>query len=66
MRLFLDLNGLRRHLVQVYGHTGRPSIDTELTIRMLIVGYCFGIRSGVAVDRLVYGFPLLSQNALDF
>jgi len=26
-------------------HTGRPSIDPELMIRMLIIGYCFGIRS---------------------
>jgi transposase len=25
---------------------GRPSVDPELMIRMLIVGYCFGIRSG--------------------
>ena len=25
--------------------SGRPSIDPELMIRMLIVGYCFGIRS---------------------
>jgi Transposase domain (DUF772) len=24
---------------------GRPSVDPELMIRMLIVGYCFGIRS---------------------
>ena len=28
-----------------YSHTGRPSIDPQLLIRMLIVGYCFGIRS---------------------
>jgi hypothetical protein len=28
-----------------YSHTGRPSIDPELMVRMLIVGYCFGIRS---------------------
>jgi transposase len=28
-----------------YSHTGRPSIDPALMIRMLIVGYCFGIRS---------------------
>ena len=28
-----------------YSETGRPSIDPELMIRMLIVGYCFGIRS---------------------
>jgi len=26
-------------------HTGRPSIDPELMMRMLIIGYCFGIRS---------------------
>jgi transposase len=42
---FLDLSDLRRHLVSFYSHTGRPSIDPELMIRMLIVGYCFGIRS---------------------
>src|SRR4030081_1877954 len=28
-----------------YSAIGRPSIDPELLIRMLIVGYCFGIRS---------------------
>jgi len=42
---FLDLSDLRRHLLPFYSHTGRPSIDPELLIRMLIVGYCFGIRS---------------------
>src|SRR4051794_14688026 len=42
---FLDLSELRKHLVGFYSHTGRPSIDPELLIRMLIVGYCFGIRS---------------------
>jgi transposase len=42
---FLDLSDLRRHLAPFYSHTGRPSVDPELTIRMLIVGYCFGIRS---------------------
>ncbi len=42
---FLDLGELRRHLAPFYSHTGRPSIDPELMIRMLIVGYCFGIRS---------------------
>jgi transposase len=42
---FLDLAELRRHLAPFYSHTGRPSIDPELMIRMLIVGYCFGIRS---------------------
>jgi transposase len=42
---FLDLGGLRRHLSPFYSSIGRPSIDPELMIRMLIVGYCFGIRS---------------------
>ncbi|HEU4600769.1 MAG TPA: IS1182 family transposase [Steroidobacteraceae bacterium] len=41
----LDLDSLREHLAPFYSHTGRPSIDPELMIRMLIVGYCFGIRS---------------------
>lgn len=41
----LDLSELRQHLADYYSHTGRPSIDPELMIRMLIVGYCYGIRS---------------------
>lgn len=42
---FLDLDDLRAHLAAFYSHTGRPSVDPELMMRMLIVGYCFGIRS---------------------
>ncbi|GGL81674.1 hypothetical protein GCM10011392_40360 [Wenxinia marina] len=42
---FVDLGGIRRHLEPFYSGTGRPSIDPELMIRMLLVGYCFGIRS---------------------
>src|SRR6185436_12508161 len=42
---FFDLGELRHHLAAFYSHTGRPSIDPELMIRMLIIGYCFGIRS---------------------
>lgn len=41
----LDLRDLRRHLADYYSHTGRPSIDPELMIRVLFVGYCYGIRS---------------------
>jgi len=41
----LDLAPLRQHLSSFYSHTGRPSVDPELMIRMLIVGYCYGIRS---------------------
>jgi transposase len=42
---FLDLRDLRQSLTEYYSHTGRPSIDPELMMRMLIIGYCFGIRS---------------------
>lgn len=42
---FIDLSGLRAHLRPFYSTTGRPSVDPELMIRMLLVGYCFGIRS---------------------
>jgi len=42
---FLDLSDLRQHLAPYYSHTGRPSVDPELMIRMLIIGYCLGIRS---------------------
>ena len=41
----LDLRELRKHLEDFYSNTGRPSIDPELMIRMLIVGYSYGIRS---------------------
>ena len=42
----LDLSALRQHLADYYSQTGRPSsIDPELLIRMLIIGYCYGIRS---------------------
>jgi len=42
---FVDLSELRRDLAPFYSTLGRPSIDPELMIRMLIVGYCLGIRS---------------------
>ena len=42
---FVDLTSVRAHLADFYSHTGRPSVDPELLIRMLLVGYCFGIRS---------------------
>jgi transposase len=41
----LDRSALRQHLAPFYSSTGRPSVDPELMIRMLIIGYCFGIRS---------------------
>lgn len=41
----LDLGWVHKELEPHYSHTGRPSIDPELMIRMLIVGYVFAIRS---------------------
>lgn len=41
----LDLSDLRHSLADFYSPTGRSSIDPELMTRMLIVGYCYGIRS---------------------
>jgi transposase len=42
---FVELDDLRRELAGFYSNIGRPSIDPELMIRMLLIGYCFGIRS---------------------
>lgn len=39
------LAGLREKLQPFYSEIGRPSIDPELMLRMLIVAYCYGIRS---------------------
>jgi transposase len=42
---FVDLSDVRSFLAPYYSSTGRPSVDPELMIRMLLVGYCMGIRS---------------------
>ena len=39
------LTDLHAQLKPFYSDIGRPSVDPELMIRMLLVGYCFGIRS---------------------
>ena len=41
----LDLSWIYKDLAPYYSHTGRPSIDPVLMMRMLIVGYVFAIRS---------------------
>jgi transposase len=41
----LDLSWVHAELEPHYSQTGRPSIDPELMIRMLIIGYVFAIRS---------------------
>ena len=42
---FVDLSAIREHLRPFYSEMGRPSVDPELMIRMLIIGYMHGIRS---------------------
>jgi transposase len=49
----LDLSWLRSELVPHYSSTGRPSIDPELMIRMLVVGYVFALRSERLICREV-------------
>jgi transposase len=41
----LDLSDVRRQLAPYYSDMGRPSLDPELMIRMLLIGYLYGIRS---------------------
>jgi len=42
---FVDFSALRTELAALYSHTGRPSINPELMIRLLLVCYLYGIRS---------------------
>src|ERR1700752_4379340 len=41
----LDLSEVRKKLAPYYSDIGRPSLDPELMIRMLLIGYIYGIRS---------------------
>jgi len=47
----LDTSWVHRELAPFYSALGRPSIDPELMIRMLIVGYVFAIRSEREICR---------------
>lgn len=49
----LDLSWVHNELADHYSNLGRPSIDPELMLRMLILGYVFGIRSERALVREV-------------
>ena len=58
----LDLSWVYAELAPYYSRFGRPSIDPALMIRMLIVGYVFGIRSERALCRDVRvnpGLPMV-------
>jgi transposase len=47
----VDLSWVHSELATFYPKMGRPSIDPELMIRMLIIGYVFAIRSERAICR---------------
>src|ERR1700739_2929303 len=47
----LDLAWVRVELAPYYSSTGRPSIDPELMIRMLIIGYVFALRAEPPLSR---------------
>jgi transposase len=42
---FVNLTGVRQYVTPFDSTTGQPSVDPEPMIRMLLVGYCIGIRS---------------------
>ena len=52
---FFDLGELRHHLAAFYSHIGRPLIDPELMIRMLIVGLL--LRHSIRAQALRRGPP---------
>jgi Transposase domain (DUF772) len=57
----LDLSWVHSELASYYPQIGRPSIDPELMIRMLIIGYVFAIRSERALCCRVGG--MMSEGA---
>src|SRR5262252_3059644 len=47
----LELSWVHSELAPFYSRIGRPSVDPELMIRMLVLGYVFAIRSERALCR---------------
>jgi len=41
----VGLGFIREKVKHLYSHTGRPSIDPEILLRMLLIGYLYGITS---------------------
>jgi len=41
----IDLSIVEERTKDLYSHTGRPSVPPELMIRMMVVGYLYGITS---------------------
>ncbi len=45
LNALLEFEPFRDRLGPFYSEIGRPSVDPELMIRMLLIGYCYSIRS---------------------
>ena len=62
----LDLDWVHKELAPYYSHTGRPSVDPVLMIRMLIVGYVFALRSErrlCSEVRVIIAVAVLAMNS---
>jgi hypothetical protein len=59
----LGLGWVHKELATYYSHTGRPSIDPALMIRMLIVGYVFAVRSELRIVIPRHLLPFYARQA---
>jgi len=59
----LDFGFVREALAASYSTSGRPSIDPELMLRMLLIGYLFGIRSERRCARRYISTSLIAGSA---
>jgi len=56
---YVDFSFIRSKVKHLYSHTGRPSIDPELLLRMLLIGYLYGITSERRLcEQTNWGQPL--------
>jgi hypothetical protein len=56
----IDFGFVRERLKDSYSDTGRPSIDPELLLRVLLIGYLYGISSERKfVEELLFAFQIM-------
>ena len=60
----MDLDGICEQIELVTSSTGGPSIDPELIIWTLIIGYCMGIRPGRLLCKVFHFNLAYSSNYL--
>ena len=63
MDRFVDLCGVRQHLAPHYSLNGRPPVDPELMIRMLLVGYSSASRRHRSVNGGVKTSQVAAQKS---